>query len=179
MAKDWEKKMSTAIIKPAWSFITIALMVLGFIIFWPLGLAMLAYILWGEHFGGSSEEADRWIKKQKGNWKSKRKGRKFKRSYYNASSFNTGNAAFDKYREDQLRALDEERARLDEEINHFQDYMQNLRKARDREEFDRFMSERSDNQSEDYTTIDEDEVDYRPSRKGSRNGIKTRKGRKE
>jgi len=171
--------MSTAIIKPAWSFVSIALMVLGFIVFWPLGLAMLAYILWGEHFGGSSEQADRWIKKQKDNWKAKRKGRKFNRSYYNNSSFDTGNAAFDKYREDQLRRLDEERDRLDEEIAHFQDYVKNLRMARDREEFDRFMRERSDNQSESYTIIDEDEVDYRPSRKGSKSTTKNRKGRKE
>ena len=37
--------MTTAIIKPQWSPLTIALMVLGFIIFWPLGLAMLLLIL--------------------------------------------------------------------------------------------------------------------------------------
>ena len=57
--------MHTAIIKPEWSPVTIALMVLGFIIFWPLGLAMLAYILWGEYFGGSSEKAANWVDKQK------------------------------------------------------------------------------------------------------------------
>ena len=47
--------MTTAIIKPQWSPLTIALMVMGFIIFWPLGLAVLGYILWGEKFGGSPE----------------------------------------------------------------------------------------------------------------------------
>ena len=44
--------MNTAIIKPQWGPLTIALMVLGFVVWWPLGLAMLAYILWGEMFGG-------------------------------------------------------------------------------------------------------------------------------
>ena len=39
--------MNTAIIKPQWSPLTIGLMVLGFIVFWPLGLAMLGYILLG------------------------------------------------------------------------------------------------------------------------------------
>ena len=39
--------MNTAIIKPQWGPLTIALMVLGFVVWWPLGLAMLAYILWG------------------------------------------------------------------------------------------------------------------------------------
>ena len=37
--------MNTAIIKPQWSPLTIALMVLCFVSFWPLGLAMLGYIL--------------------------------------------------------------------------------------------------------------------------------------
>ena len=127
--------MHTAIIKPEWSPVTIALMVLGFIIFWPLGLAMLAYILWGEYFGGSSEKAERWVHKQK-EWA---RSRRYRGSYHHHAS---GNAAFDDYREEQLKRLEEERRRLDEEVREFQDYMHNLRKARDREEFDRFMRDR-------------------------------------
>ena len=46
--------MNTAIIKPQWGPLTIALMVLGFVVWWPLGLAVLAYILWGERFFWSS-----------------------------------------------------------------------------------------------------------------------------
>ena len=126
--------MNTAIIKPQWSPLTIALMVLGFIVFWPLGLAMLAYILWGEKFGGSAERAEQWVSKQKAWCNGSRRGHGFSRS---------GNVAFDQYREEQLRRLEEERRRLDEEINEFQDYMRNLRMARDREEFDRFMRERN------------------------------------
>ena len=38
----------TALIRPDWTPATIGLMVLGFFVFWPLGLAMLAYILFGE-----------------------------------------------------------------------------------------------------------------------------------
>ena len=45
-------------------------------------------------------------------------------------------------RAEQLRKLDEERKRLDEEVNGFHEYMRNLRMARDREEFDRFMNDR-------------------------------------
>lgn len=41
------KDMATSYaLRPAWTPLTILLMVLGFIMFWPLGLAMLAYILW-------------------------------------------------------------------------------------------------------------------------------------
>lgn len=44
-----------------------------------------------------------------------------------------------------LRRLEEERKRLDEEINAFHEHMRNLRMARDREEFDRFMRDRGSN----------------------------------
>ena len=40
--------MTNALIRPAWTPVTIAMMIIGFMIFWPLGLAMLAYILWGD-----------------------------------------------------------------------------------------------------------------------------------
>ena len=57
----------------------------------------------------------------------------------------SGNAAFDDYRAEQLKRLEEERRRLDEEVNSFHEYMRNLRMAKDREEFDRFMRDRSGN----------------------------------
>lgn len=130
--------MNTALIKPQWSPLTIGLMVLGFILFWPLGLAMLGYILWGEKFGGSAEKAQAY-------WN---KGCSYVRNNNNRHGFtghshrSSGNAAFDDYRQEQLRRLEEERARLDAEIDAFHEYMANLRKAKDRDEFDRFMNER-------------------------------------
>ena len=134
--------MNTAIIKPQWGPLTIALMVLGFIVWWPLGLAMLAYILWGEMFGGSAEKAQGFVHRSKA-WAEANCGpRNYQRHAFRHSS---GNAAFDDYRAEQLKRLEEERKRLDEEINAFHDYMANLRKAKDREEFDRFMRERNGN----------------------------------
>jgi hypothetical protein len=130
--------MSTAIIKPQWSPITIGLMVLGFIVFWPVGLAVLGYILWGEKFGGSAEKAQAHFNQAKSWFTSS--GRK---TGFEGGFSSTGNAAFDAYREEQLRRLEDERRRLDEEIDQFRDHVANLRKARDREEFDRFMSERN------------------------------------
>ena len=133
--------MNTALIKPAWSPLTIALMVLGFIIFWPLGLAVLGYILWGEKFGGSPEKAYAYWNKAR-SFVSANKGQHFGHGFAASSS---GNAAFDEYRSEQLRRLEEERRRLDEEIEAFREYMANLHKAKDREEFDRFMGERGGN----------------------------------
>lgn len=134
--------MNTALIKPQWGPLTIGLMVLGFIVWWPLGLAVLGYIVWGESFGGSAEKAERFVNR----------GRQFAREHcgprghWRQNGFRnsaSGNAAFDDYREEQLRRLDEERRRLDEEIGAFHEYMANLRKAKDREEFDRFMRDRN------------------------------------
>jgi hypothetical protein len=131
--------MSTAIIKPQWSPITIALMVLGFIVFWPLGLAVLGYIMWGEKFGGSAEKAQAcW--EQGRSWFTSNKPRGG--HWHRYASTSSGNAAFDEYRAEQLRRLEEERARLDAEIDAFHEYMANLHKAKDREEFDRFMADR-------------------------------------
>jgi hypothetical protein len=132
--------MTTAIIKPQWSPLTIGLMVLGFIVFWPIGLAVLGYILWGEKFGGSADKAQTYFNQAK-SWctSSSRK------AGFETGFASTGNAAFDSYREEQLRRLEEERRRLDEEIDAFREHLANLRKARDREEFDRFMDERRGN----------------------------------
>jgi hypothetical protein len=131
--------MNTAIIKPQWGPLTIALMVLGFILWWPLGLAMLAYILWGERFGGSAEKAEAWMSKSRA-WCNEQ-GQRHHGMHGNWGR-TSGNAAFDDYRAEQLKRLDEERKRLDEEIREFHEYMRNLHKARDREEFDRFMNQR-------------------------------------
>jgi Protein of unknown function (DUF2852) len=54
------------------------------------------------------------------------------RSYYGPSS---GNRAFDEYREETLR-------RLEEEQTEFKDFLDRLRHAKDKAEFDQFMNER-------------------------------------
>ncbi|WP_196260382.1 DUF2852 domain-containing protein [Pelagibacterium limicola] len=137
--------MNTALIKPEWSALTIALMVLGFIVFWPLGFAVLAYILWGEYFGGSKERAESWLKERKHSFK----GRHCHNGHYRGYRGATGNAAFDDYRQEQLKRLEEERRRLEEEREAFEEYLANLHKARDREEFDRFMRERTQRPSDE------------------------------
>ncbi|HVX81679.1 MAG: DUF2852 domain-containing protein [Devosia sp.] len=138
-----------AYFRPGWTPFTVLAMVLGFMVFWPLGLAVLAYILWGERFGWSSDTRDRWINKQK-QWASwcqnsqSRRGSGFSSWGQGPTS---GNAAFDAYREEQLKRLDEERRRLDEEVHEFHEYLRNLHMARDREEFDRFMRDRQSRQN--------------------------------
>ena len=61
------------------------------------------------------------------------------RSFYTPAS---GNAAFDEWRSAELARLDEERRKLDEAQRDFAEYVDAIRRAKDREEFDRFMAER-------------------------------------
>ena len=48
----------SALIRPDWTPATIALMVLGFVVFWPLGLAMLAYIIFGDRLKTFKKDAN-------------------------------------------------------------------------------------------------------------------------
>src|SRR5690606_40869890 len=67
---------NTALIRPAWTPATIALMVLGFILFWPLGLAMLAYILWGDRLEGFKRGVNEKTDSMFGSFRNCRKDRK-------------------------------------------------------------------------------------------------------
>ncbi len=101
--------------KGAW----IALMVLGFVFFWPVGLALLAYMIWSKRmFSGKScaRRANRAM----------------------MSTRSTGNSAFDAYRADTLR-------RLEEEQGNFEAFLERLRDAKDKAEFDQFMDDRAKN----------------------------------
>lgn len=57
-------------------------------------------------------------------------------SHRTMASRPTGNAAFDAYKADTL-------ARLEEEQTNFEAFLTRLREAKDKAEFDQFMSERS------------------------------------
>ncbi|MEM5541978.1 DUF2852 domain-containing protein [Sulfitobacter sp. AS92] len=98
--------------KGAW----IAAMVLGFIFFWPVGLALLAYMIWSKRM-----------------FTSKSCARKSSRVMMTRS---TGNSAFDAYKADTLR-------RLEEEQGNFEAFLERLREAKDKAEFDQFMNDRA------------------------------------
>ena len=132
---------TTALIRPAWTPATIALMVIGFMVFWPLGFAMLAYIIWGDRLEGFKRDVNRatdgiFAGCRRGSDKAVRWGN-------GGAAARTGNVAFDDWREKELARLDEERRRLDEAREEFDNYARELRRAKDQDEFDRFMANRS------------------------------------
>jgi hypothetical protein len=131
------------LIRPDWTPATIALMVLGFIVFWPLGLAMLAYILFGDRLHAFKREAN---EKMDGFYKSCRRGgwHGRERGWHHRD---TGNVAFDDWRKAELERIEEERRKLDAMREDFDNYLRELRRAKDQEEFDRFMRDRNNRQT--------------------------------
>jgi len=113
-----------------WTALNIVLMIIGFAVFWPLGLAMLAWIIWGEEISARFDEL-------KGQFRSFT-GRA--PAFHNAPFASTGNAAFDEYRARELERLAEERRKLDAMRAQFEGFLTELRRVKDQEEFDRFMT---------------------------------------
>jgi hypothetical protein len=139
---------SLPLIRPAWTPATVALMVGGFIVFAPLGLAMLAYIIWGDRFHAWRDGKANWREAMnsefKGRWSRDCGPRSTARGY---TSARTGNVAFDDWRDAELERLAEERRKLDAMRDEFDAYARELRRAKDKDEFDRFMRDRAASQS--------------------------------
>jgi hypothetical protein len=120
-------------IHPAW----IVLLILGFIVWWPVGLAILAFTFWSRNMGCHGGE--RWERKmQRMEDKLSRMRERFGGGFGHApwgAPRSSGNHAFDEYRAETLR-------RLEEEQREFRDFLDRLRFAKDKAEFDQFMAER-------------------------------------
>ena len=97
--------------KPAW----IAVMVIGFIFVWPVGLAILAYMIWSKRMFGNCTKRG---------------------MAHMTMTRSSGNSAFDAYRDETLRRLQDEQAS-------FESFLDRLRQAKDKAEFDQFMQDRA------------------------------------
>ncbi len=122
--------------RPAW----IGLTVLSFIFFPPIGLVLLGYVVgsgrmgcwgrrrWQEGAGRMQQGMDRM-----------RQGMERMQAaaerWCGPRTRSSGNRAFDEYRVETLR-------RLEEEQRDFMEFLDRLRRAKDKAEFDQFMAER-------------------------------------
>ncbi len=108
--------------KGAW----IALIVAGFMVFWPIGLVTLTFVM----FSGRARA-----------WKCASRGRWYNTNMQGGTAWgfggmpSSGNKAFDEYRAETIR-------RLEDEQKEFLEYLEKLRQAKDKQEFDQFMAER-------------------------------------
>ncbi len=110
----------------------IAATITGFIIWWPVGLALLFLAIWNKRVGRFVFGRDR-VGGGCGGWGGAPwAGR---RSEMRMNGKSSGNQAFDEYRAETLR-------RLEEEQGEFASFLDRLRFAKDKAEFDQFMAER-------------------------------------
>lgn len=104
--------------KGAW----IAAMILAFIFIWPIGLALLAYMIWSKRMTCHHRH---------------------NRNHFGRRRFaSSGNTVFDAYRDETLK-------RLEEEQSAFREFLDRLRQAKDQTEFDRFMEDRKNGNADD------------------------------
>ncbi len=128
-----------------WTAFELIAMILGFIVFWPIGLAILGYKFWQRKSGGEDLQtfaAAKWSEARNamagGSWS--KSGAPWSGGRFYSPS--TGNAAFDQWKAAELARLEEERRKLEDAHREFSEFLDNIRKAKDREEFERFMNER-------------------------------------
>jgi hypothetical protein len=131
----------------------LVLMILGFIWWWPIGLIILGFLIargkfgcwhrpmfaWSGPMGGFEHHMDRWenkmarMQEKMDRVRSKMSQFKGRGDWFGPAS--SGNRAFDDYRAETLR-------RLEDEQREFKEFLERLRFAKDRSEFDQFMNER-------------------------------------
>lgn len=131
----------------------VVLMILGFIWWWPIGLLILGFLIARRKYGywrqpmfagsgpmcGMNHGSDRWERKMsRMQEKMERVRDKMERftgrgDWFSAPS--SGNRAFDDYRSETMK-------RLEDEQREFKAFLERLRFAKDRAEFEKFMTER-------------------------------------
>ncbi len=121
--------------------IDIGLMVAGFVVYWPLGLAVLAAKFWQRSLGVEGDVVS-FLRERLTGAQSWANGLRFN-APWGEGVRHTDNAAFDDWRRTELDRLAAERRKLADAERDFAAYMDGLRRARDRDEFDAFMRARN------------------------------------
>ena len=136
-------------------FAWIATMIVSFVIFWQAGLAILAYMIWSGRMGCRNHAYEVGMRSDwrsyREEWRARKREmrdtfRAERHRFWNTQQ-SSGNTAFDDYKSETLKRLEEEQAE-------FNDFLANLRKSKDKAEFDQFMQSRRGNTQ---PVVDEDD----------------------
>jgi hypothetical protein len=115
-----------------WSGINIAAMVVGFVLFWPVGLFILYWIVTGRDV----RELPQWIHRQwskvRGMWNGDEGFSKDERN---------GNVVFNEFQQTQYDRIREIREEIKERSRRFAEFRTNAKRRADEEEFNRFMAD--------------------------------------
>ena len=115
-----------------WSGLNIAAMVFGFILFWPIGLFILFWIITGR----SVQELYRWTRRQ---WS------KLTDNWNEGDGFtvrqDSDNVVFNEYQQTQFDRIREIKGEIKARASRFDDFRASAKRRADEEEFNRFMSD--------------------------------------
>ncbi len=118
--RDWDGRGN-------WSGLNIVAMVVGFVVFWPIGLFLLYWILKGR----SVKELPDSIRQQ---WS------KFARGRADGGTAND-NTVFNEFQQTQYDRIREIKDEIKERSRRFGEFRENAKRRADEEEFNRFMAE--------------------------------------
>lgn len=120
--------------------IEIGAIVVSFIYWWPVGVALVAWKFAGYPALG---ELRGYAKRGAAGWEGgAARASRFARSFEAANRGATGNWAFEEYRKAELDRLDAQRRALQDESRAFAEFVEELKRAKDRDQFDAFMAKR-------------------------------------
>lgn len=132
-------RSSCARSRPPWRPGELAAMIVGFVLFWPLGLAVLA---WKKNWFGLrdrlGERPFEGLRFPAFGWGRRTAGAGMAARHDLARD--SGNSAFEEHKAAELHRLEAEFAALAARQQEFEDFLRKLREAKDREEFERFMA---------------------------------------
>jgi len=131
--------------KGAW----IAAMVLGFVFFWPVGLALLFYMIWSKRMFSGCRSSRREFRRER--FEEMREAMFSRRAAAHSAMRPSGNSAFDAYKAETLQ-------RLMDEQDQFEAFLDRLRAAKDKQEFDAFMDERAEAGRKSRADADDSEI---------------------
>lgn len=117
----------------------IGLTILGFVVWWPVGLAALAFFIWSGRMSCWSHEGPQYWRQRMMEKMERKMERHAGRHQYGwgrcGGHRSSGNRAFDEYRAETIR-------RLEDEEREFREFLDRLRFAKDKAEFDEFLDQR-------------------------------------
>lgn len=115
-----------------WSAANITAMVLGFIIFAPLGFIVLVWSL----LGNPIQELPTWVRE---------KWHRFTRRTGSKSMNNEDNEIFNEYQQTQYDRIREIKEEIRKRAEAFRDFRANAQRRKDQQEFDEFMANKPEN----------------------------------
>lgn len=122
-----------------WTFLNIGLMVVGFWLFWPIGLLVLFSLLAGIRPLDLPERLIKWSKSMKDQISNP----------FGGASTSSGNRVFDEYQEAQLDRIEEIKNEVKMRAERFDTFKSEEERHQDQKQFARFMGRPDDKRPND------------------------------